>query len=455
MLELTPLTATSPLDGRYANATAALREHFSEYALIKARVEVEIQWLLHLSELGQLPELKKINNLQFLQNVIENFSCKDAEKIKQTEATINHDVKAVEYFIKDQMDTLAELKPLKEFVHFGLTSEDVNNLAYGLMTKAGLNAVLRPALDELSAALSAKAHEYAGAAMLSRTHGQTASPTTMGKEFSNFYSRLERQVNILDSINILGKLNGAVGNYNALHAAYPDVNWPAVCQDFVETRLGLSFNTHTTQIENHDGVAELSHALARINTLLLDFGQDVWTYISRGYFSLKKKAEEVGSSTMPHKVNPIDFENAEGNLGLANALLNFFAHKLPVSRLQRDLSDSTVMRNLGSAFGYCLLAYKSLLRGTGKLELNTAVLEQELDQHWEVLAEPIQMILRKHGVEAPYEQLKALTRGNTVTQSELHAFIDQLSIDDAIKQTLKALTPKTYTGYAETLAKGQ
>lgn len=270
-----------------------------------------------------------------------------------------------------------------------------------------------------------------------------------------FYSRLERQLNILGSINILGKLNGAVGNYNALHAAYPDINWPAICQDFVETRLGLSFNTHTTQIENHDGIAELSHTLARINTILLDYSQDAWAYISRAYFKLKKKAEEVGSSTMPHKVNPIDFENAEGNLGLANALLNFFAQKLPVSRLQRDLSDSTVMRNLGSAFGYSLLAYQSLLRGTGKLELNTDLLEQELDQHWEVLAEPIQMILRKHGIEAPYEQLKALTRGNTVTQTELQAFIDQLAIDDTIKQTLKALTPKTYTGYAETLATEQ
>lgn len=454
-MPLNALTALCPLDGRYAHVTAIISESFSEYALIKQRFKVEALWFLHLAKHKEIEEVPALDEttVTALNEWIDEFSLEDAERVKTIEAETNHDVKAVEYFLKEKMNNHPTLSVIKEFVHFGLTSEDVNNLAYSLMLTDALSMCILPKLDKLLNDMKARAHIHALNPMLSHTHGQTATPTTMGKEFANFYFRLERKIKVLNQFKFLAKLNGAVGNYNAFHVAYPELNWPEICRDFVENTLALQWNPYTTQIENHDGIAEFCHNLHHINVILIDFSKDIWSYISRQFFILKTREGEIGSSTMPHKVNPIDFENAEGNLGLANALLTFFAEKLPISRLQRDLSDSTVMRNLGMALGYAVLAYYSLDKGLRKLELNHQHLIEQLDAHWEVLAEAIQMILRRHGIETPYEKLKQLTRGKTVTKTSLHAFIDSLDIDDSLRKTLKTLTPENYIGYAATLAK--
>jgi len=454
-LALTPLTALSPLDGRYETKTAALRGHFSEYGLIRARVLVEIRWLMHLAAQPDIPDVPSFSAKAraALEQLAEGFSEADAARVKQIEATTNHDVKAVEYFLKEKTRDLAEVAKVSEFIHFACTSEDINNLAYALMLRAARAQVLLPAMDTLIAALDALATQHADQPMLARTHGQPASPTTVGKEFANVAYRLRRQRDQVAMVPLLGKINGAVGNYNAHLAAYPDVDWETVARAFVEG-LGLSWNPYTTQIEPHDYLAELFHAVLRFNSVLLDFDRDVWGYIALGYFKQKVKSGEVGSSTMPHKVNPIDFENSEGNLGLANALLEHLAAKLPVSRFQRDLSDSTVLRNLGVAFGYCLLAYDSAQKGLDKLEVNPPRLEEDLEQNWEVLAEPIQTVMRRYGLEQPYEQLKALTRGKAgVTQATLREFIEGLTLPADAKQRLLALTPRGYTGNAAVQAR--
>jgi adenylosuccinate lyase len=449
-LSLTPLTALSPLDGRYETKTARLREHFSEYGLIRQRVRVEIRWLMELAAHPGIPEVPAFSAQAraFLEQLAERFSEADAARIKQIEATTNHDVKAIEYFLKEKIRDVAEIAAVAEFIHFACTSEDINNLSYALMLRAGREQVLLPAMDALIAALDALAKQHADQPMLARTHGQPASPTTVGKEFANVAYRLRRQRDQVAMVPLLGKINGAVGNYNAHLAAYPEVDWERVARGFVDS-LGLAWNAHTTQIEPHDYLAELFHAVARFNTVLFDFDRDLWGYIALGYFKQKLKAGEVGSSTMPHKVNPIDFENSEGNLGLANALLEHLAAKLPVSRWQRDLSDSTVLRNLGVALGYCLLAYESCLQGLAKLEVHAARLEQDLEQNWEVLAEPIQTVMRRYGLEQPYERLKALTRGQGgMTSATLRDFIDGLELPADAKQRLLALTPRSYTGNA-------
>jgi len=454
-LALTPLTALSPLDGRYETKTAALRGHFSEYGLIRARVLVEIRWLMHLAAQPDIPDVPSFSAKAraALEQLAEGFSEADAARVKQIEATTNHDVKAVEYFLKEKTRDLAEVAKVSEFIHFACTSEDINNLAYALMLRAARAQVLLPAMDTLIAALDALATQHADQPMLARTHGQPASPTTVGKEFANVAYRLRRQREQTAAVPLLGKLNGAVGNYNAHLAAYPDVDWETVARCFVEG-LGIEWNPYTTQIEPHDYLAELFHAVLRFNSVLLDFDRDVWGYIALGYFKQKLKSGEVGSSTMPHKVNPIDFENSEGNLGLANALLEHLAAKLPVSRFQRDLSDSTVLRNLGVAFGYCLLAYDSAQKGLGKLEVNPPRLEEDLEQNWEVLAEPIQTVMRRYGLEQPYERLKALTRGKAgITQATLREFIEGLTLPADAKQRLLALTPRGYTGNAAVQAR--
>ena len=454
-MELNSLTALSPLDGRYASKTAALRDFFSEYALIKYRVIIEVEWLKALANAPAITEIPAFTNtaISLLDNIVDGFSLADAERIKAIEATTNHDVKAVEYFLLECTQGHAEIAAVSGFIHFACTSEDINNLAHGLMLKAARDAVLLPALEKIIVRLTGLAHELAELPMLARTHGQPATPTTVGKELANVVYRLRRSYIAIDDIDLLGKVNGAVGNYNAHLAAYPDFDWENFARDFV-MELGLTFNPYTTQIEPHDAMAELFDAIARINTILIDLNRDVWGYISVGYFKQKVKTGEVGSSTMPHKVNPIDFENSEGNLGLANALLRHLAEKLPVSRWQRDLTDSTVLRNMGVGFGYSLLAYESCLRGLDKLEAHPERLAADLEANWEVLAEPIQTVMRRYGIAHPYEQLKALTRGKVgMTRATLHTFIEGLAIPGGEKLRLKQMTPAGYIGQAAALAR--
>jgi len=449
-----PLYALSPLDGRYAGACAPLRPVFSEAGLMRARVRVEVEWLLALAAEPGVAEVAPFDPAAAarLRGLAEGFGPADAQRIKAIEATTNHDVKAVEYFLKERLREHAAVAPALEFVHFACTSEDINNLAYALMLREGRDAVLLPALDALVAELRALARAHAGLAMLSRTHGQTASPTTLGKELANVVARLERQCGQLAAVSIPGKINGAVGNYNAHAIAYPAVDWPALARRMVES-LGLAFNPYTTQIEPHDGIAELCDALRRVGTILIDLCRDVWGYVALGYFRQATRAGEVGSSTMPHKVNPIDFENAEGNLGLANALFGHFSEKLPISRWQRDLSDSTVLRSLGTAFGHLLVACGAIRRGLGKLSADPVRLAADLDGAWEVLAEAVQTVMRRHGLPEPYEQLKALTRGRGIEREALRAFIQGLALPEADKQRLLALTPAAYLGLAPALAR--
>lgn len=454
-MELTPLNAISPLDGRYQSKLDVLRPHFSEYALIKHRALVEVEWLKALSAAKELEEITPFskNTVKELDAAISNFNEADAAQVKAIEARTNHDVKALEYWLKEKFDSNPEVKKASEFIHFACTSEDINNLSHALMLKAGRDSVMLPSLGNVIARLTELANELAAQPLLSRTHGQTASPTTMGKELANVVHRLKRQEKQLANNEILGKINGAVGNFNAHLSAYPDFDWERFAKQFVEG-LGLDYNPMTIQIEPHDYMAELYDTLTRINTILIDLNRDIWGYISIGYFKQKVKAGEVGSSTMPHKVNPIDFENSEGNLGLANALLRHLAEKLPISRWQRDLTDSTVLRNMGVGFGYALLGYDSCLRGLNKLEVNTKRLDEDLDKSWEVLAEPIQTVMRRYGIENPYEQLKELTRGKGgINKTSLHTFVDALDIPVEAKKGLLALTPGNYIGKAEELAK--
>jgi adenylosuccinate lyase len=451
-MTLSPLTAVSPVDGRYARQTEALRAHFSEQALMQARVRVEIAWLKALAAEPRIAEVPPLDAdaADFLDRIASGFSTPDAERVKAIEATTNHDVKAIEYYIKERMAHHPALAAQTEFVHFACTSEDINNLAYALMVREARDAVLLPALAEMLTPLAELAHALAAQPLLARTHGQPASPTTMGKEIANVVARLRRQVRQLEALPALGKINGAVGNYNAHVVAYPEVDWPALAAGVIEG-LGLEPNPYTTQIEPHDFLAELFHCLMRLNTVLIDASRDIWGYISAGYFRQRVVAGEVGSSTMPHKVNPIDFENAEGNLGLANALFDHLAAKLPVSRFQRDLTDSTVLRNIGVAFAWSLIAYRSFRRGLGKLEADPARMEADLDANWEVLAEAVQTVMRRHGVESPYEKLKELTRGQRVSAERLGAFIDGLDIPAEARERLRALTPGGYVGLAREL----
>jgi adenylosuccinate lyase len=454
-MSLSALTALSPLDGRYHAKVAALRPLFSEYALIRFRLLIEIEWLKALAAEPAIREVPAFSaaTISALDAAARNFSESDAEAIKTIEARTNHDVKAIEYFLKERLAGNAEIDRVAEFIHFACTSEDINNLSHGLMLQRSREEVMLPVLDQVIARLASLAHDLAAVPMLAHTHGQPASPTTMGKEMAVFVHRLRRGRARLAAVRVPGKINGAVGNYNAHVAAYPDFDWEKFARTFVE-RLGLEFNRYTIQIEPHDGVAEIFDAYARINTVLVDLNRDLWGYISLGYFKQKLKAGEIGSSTMPHKVNPIDFENSEGNLGLANALLRHMSDKLPISRWQRDLTDSTVLRNMGVALGHALLAYDSCLKGLNKLEAEPARLAQDLDENWEVLAEPIQTVMRRYGVTGAYEQLKDLTRGKGgMTRESLHRFIEQLDgIPDAEKQRLLALTPSTYIGIAAKLA---
>jgi adenylosuccinate lyase len=448
------LTALSPLDGRYAGKVDPLRPIFSEYGLIRARVRVEVEWLLALAAEPGIPELAPFSAAAAarLRALADGFSVEHAARVKAIEATTNHDVKAVEYFIKEQLKDDAELGPALEFVHFACTSEDINNLSYALMLSQARQDVLLPKLDALIQKLRAMAHEHAALPMLSRTHGQTASPTTVGKELANVVARLQRQGEVLAGLPMPGKINGAVGNYNAHVAAYPDVDWPVFSRRFVES-LDLDWQPYTTQIEPHDGVAELCDAAKRIDTIAIDLCRDIWGYISQGYFKQAVKAGEVGSSTMPHKVNPIDFENAEGNFGIASALFEHFAIKLPISRWQRDLTDSTVLRALGTAFGHMLIGFDALQRGLNKLSVNPERLAADLNASWEVLAEAVQTVMRRHGLPNPYEQLKALTRGHGITAESMRAFVESLDLPAADKARLLAMTPGSYTGLAERLAR--
>ncbi|SHF02240.1 Adenylosuccinate lyase [Modicisalibacter ilicicola DSM 19980] len=447
-MQLSSLTALSPVDGRYASKAEVLREHFSEFGLIRARVTVEVRWLECLAAHPGIPEVPALSDDAkiFLDRLVAEFSVEDAQRIKTIEGTTNHDVKAVEYFLKERTAEHAELQAIAEFIHFACTSEDINNLSYALMLKEGLDDLL-PVMQDLTTAIERLAHEHAEQPMLSRTHGQTASPTTLGKEMANVAYRLRRQLRQIRAVEVMGKINGAVGNYNAHLATYPEIDWQENARRFVES-LGLTFNPYTTQIEPHDYIAELFDAFCRFHTVLIDFERDVWGYISLGYFKQKTVAGEIGSSTMPHKVNPIDFENAEGNLGLANALLGHLAQKLPISRWQRDLTDSTVLRNLGVGLAYGLIAYHATLKGIGKLEANPARLNDDLEHSWEVLAEPIQTVMRRYGIEQPYEKLKELTRGKRIDQAGFAAFIDRLELPDEVKTELKALTPANYIGNA-------
>ncbi|MBS3803420.1 MAG: adenylosuccinate lyase [Oleiphilaceae bacterium] len=453
-MELTALTAVSPVDGRYGEKVRVFREIFSEYGLIRNRVTVEIRWLQQLAahpEITEVPAFSPAANAA-LNNLIADFSLTDAESVKTIERTTNHDVKAVEYFIKDKIAGVPELHAVTEFVHFACTSEDINNLSHALMLREGLDHGLLPVIDKLLDRLTELAHSHADQPMLSRTHGQTASPTTVGKELANVVHRLRRQAGQIRKVELLGKINGAVGNYNAHLSAYPSVDWPLVARAFVED-LGLDWNPYTTQIEPHDYIAELYDAIARFNTILMDLDKDLWGYISLGYFKQKTVAGEVGSSTMPHKVNPIDFENSEGNLGIANALLNHLSAKLPISRWQRDLTDSTVLRNLGVGFAHSLIAYEATLKGLGKLEINPAGLDDDLNRAWEVLAEPIQTVMRRYQIEKPYEKLKELTRGKAMTPELIHDFVNSLDIPEAAKADLMALTPGNYIGNADQQAR--
>ncbi len=449
-----PLTALSPLDGRYSASMDPLRPFFSEFGLIRFRIRVEIEWLKLLAGTPQIAEIPPFSpsTLERLDALVHEFSVEDAHQIKVLERRTNHDVKALEYWLRDCLADNVEVMACVEFIHFGCTSEDINNLSHGLMLTQARSQVLMPALDALMQRLRQLAHDLASQPMLSRTHGQTATPTTVGKEIANVVARLERQKKTLDNLSMPGKFNGAVGNYNAHLAAYPEVDWPMLSRRFVES-LGLEFNPYTTQIEPHDGIAEYLHALCRINTILIDLDRDLWGYISLGYFRQKLKAGEVGSSTMPHKVNPIDFENSEGNLGVSNALMEHMAGKLPISRWQRDLTDSTVLRNLGVAVGHALLGWQSCLRGLNKLEADPLRLSVDRERSWEVLAEPIQTLMRKHGVANAYDRLKELTRGKAIDAPLLREFIQTLPLPEEEKQRLLEMTPASYTGLAELLAR--
>ncbi|MBY0579873.1 MAG: adenylosuccinate lyase [Burkholderiales bacterium] len=455
MMNLSPITALSPLDGRYHDKLSALRPFFSEFSLIRHRIKVEIEWLKALSHAPEIAEIAPFSERTRaeLDALVEHFSEPDAARVKEIESKTNHDVKAVEYWLKESLSDNPEVMKASEFLHFSCTSEDINNLAYGLMVKAARDEVMLPAVREICAKLADMAHNLAELPMLSRTHGQPASPTTLGKEMANVAYRLSRQEKQLRENEILGKINGAVGNYNAHLAAYPELDWEHFSRKFV-TNLGLEFNPYTIQIEPHDYMAELFDCLARINTILIDLDRDIWGYISIGYFKQKTLKDEVGSSTMPHKVNPIDFENSEGNLGMANAMLRHFAEKLPISRWQRDLTDSTVLRNIGLAWGYSLLGYGSLIKGLNKLEANPARLDEDLDNAWEILAEPIQTVMRRYNLPNPYEQLKELTRGKGgITKDSIHAFISGLSIPEDARARLLRMNPRDYTGKAGELAK--
>ncbi|MBU1438288.1 MAG: adenylosuccinate lyase [Gammaproteobacteria bacterium] len=448
-MELNALTAISPVDGRYGSRTGELRDIFSEFGLIKYRVTVEVRWLQQMAGIAGIAEVPALsaeaNSL--LNSIVDNFSLADAQRVKDIERTTNHDVKAVEYLLKEKVADLPELAAISEFIHFACTSEDINNLSHGLMLKTARDEVLLPLCDQLLSSLKELAVRYKTMPMMARTHGQPASPTTLGKEMANVYIRLLRQREQIAAVQMLGKFNGAVGNYNAHLSAYPDLNWHQISEQFV-TSLGLNWNPFTTQIEPHDYIAELFDAVARFNTILIDFDRDVWGYIALGHFKQKTIAGEIGSSTMPHKVNPIDFENSEGNLGLANAIFQHLASKLPISRWQRDLTDSTVLRNLGIGFGYTLIAYHATLKGISKLEVSETNLLQELDQNWELLAEPVQTVMRRYGVEKPYEKLKELTRGKRITPADLHAFIDNLDVPAQAKVQMKQFTPDNYIGAA-------
>lgn len=453
-MELSSLTAISPLDGRYESKVSELRSIFSEYGLMRFRVEVELNWLKKLAACSQISEVPAFSQetIDYIDSIIANFSLEDALDIKKREAVTNHDVKAVEYFLKDKAKQNKELDAVKEFIHFACTSEDINNNSHALMLKTARDEVLLPYIDSVIEAITKLAHTYADVSLLAKTHGQPASPTTIGKEMANVVYRLRRQRDQIAKIEILAKINGAVGNYNAHLVAYPDINWYEFSKDFV-TSLGLSFNPYTTQIEPHDYIAELFAALERFNNIMIDFDRDIWGYISFGIFKQKTIAGEIGSSTMPHKVNPIDFENSEGNLGLANAIFSHLANKLPISRFQRDLTDSTVLRNLGVACGYSLLAWKSTMKGISKLEVNQIKTQQELDNNWEVLAEPYQTLMRRYGIDNPYEKLKELTRGHSVNKDTMLKFIDSLELPEEAKERLRALTPANYIGRAVDFAK--
>ncbi len=447
------LTAISPIDGRYANKVDALRPIFSEYGLIRFRVLVEVRWLQALANHALITEVTAFSPSanQLLNDIINNFSETDAQRVKDIEKTTNHDVKAVEYLLKEKITGCAELEQISEFIHFACTSEDINNLSYALMLKEG-REVIQAQITDCINALKQLAHDTADQPLLCRTHGQSATPSTVGKEFANVVARMQRQQDQLQAVSLLGKINGAVGNYNAHAVAYPDVDWAEFSQNFVES-LGLQWNPYTIQIEPHDYIAEFFHALSRFNTILLDFDRDIWGYISLGYFKQRTIAGEIGSSTMPHKVNPIDFENSEGNLGIANALFSFLAEKLPVSRWQRDLTDSTVLRNIGVGIAHTSIAIQASLKGISKLQINVEAIDADLNANWEVLAEPIQTVMRRYGIEKPYEKLKELTRGQRITPEQMQVFIEKLEIPADAKATLLALTPRSYIGYAAKLAK--
>lgn len=448
------LTALSPLDGRYSDKTSELSSYMSEYGLIRYRLVVEVEWLKLLSKEESFTLLTEFSPETYakLDAILDNFDVDEAQKVKDIEAVTNHDVKAIEYYLNEKFTVDSNLKAAIPFIHFACTSEDINNLAYSLMLNEARSQVMLPELMEVIRILREQSHQLSAQPMLSRTHGQTASPTTMGKELSNFVARLEKQLSKWLCIELKGKINGAVGNYNAHMVAAPEVNWPGVAEQLV-VKIGLGFNPYTTQIEPHDCIAEYCYALCQLNTILLDLSRDIWSYVSVGYFNQKKIDNEVGSSTMPHKINPIDFENAEGNLGVSCALLQHFAQKLPVSRLQRDLTDSTVLRNMGSGLGYCLIAFKSLVKGLNKLEINAFNLNQDLENAWEVLAEPIQTSMRGFGIEDAYEQLKEFSRGRKIDKGMLHEFIETLPIPSEKKEILKNLTPSSYVGLAEILAR--
>jgi adenylosuccinate lyase len=454
-MQLSSLTAVSPVDGRYAGKTQALRPIFSEYGLIRFRVMVEVRWLQRLAAHPQITEVPAFSAEAnaILDALAENFSVEHAERVKEIERTTNHDVKAVEYLLKEQAAKLPELDKVSEFIHFACTSEDINNLSHALMLREGRDNVMLPLMREIANSIRELAIRFADVPMLSRTHGQPASPTTLGKELANVVYRLERQITQIAAVPLLGKINGAVGNYNAHLSAYADIDWEANARAFIEDELGLGFNPYTTQIEPHDYIAELFDAIARFNTILIDFDRDIWGYISLGYFKQRTIAGEIGSSTMPHKVNPIDFENSEGNLGIANALFQHLASKLPVSRWQRDLTDSTVLRNLGVGFAHSVIAYEASLKGISKLEINTQRIAEDLDACWEVLAEPIQTVMRRYDIENPYEKLKELTRGKGISPEALQTFIDGLQMPDEAKAELKKLTPANYIGNAAAQAK--
>ncbi|AAW86281.1 adenylosuccinate lyase [Aliivibrio fischeri] len=449
-MELSALTAVSPVDGRYGSKTISLRSIFSEYGLLKYRTVVEVRWLQKLAATQTIAEVATLSAEanQFLDNIAANFNEEDAMRIKEIERTTNHDVKAVEYFLKEKVAEVPELHAINEFIHFACTSEDINNTSHALMLKEARDTVILPEIRNVIDAIKALANEYRDIPLLSRTHGQPASPSTMGKEMANVAYRMERQYKQIENVEILAKINGAVGNYNAHLSAYPDVDWHKFSEEFITESLGVTWNPYTTQIEPHDYIAELFDAIARFNTILLDFDRDVWGYIALGHFKQKTIAGEIGSSTMPHKVNPIDFENSEGNLGLANAIFSHLAQKLPVSRWQRDLTDSTVLRNLGVGCGYAIIAYTSTLKGISKLEVNRDALLAELDKNWEVLAEPVQTVMRRYGIEKPYEKLKELTRGKRVDGEGMRAFIDGLEIPADEKARLKEMTPANYIGQA-------